>query len=216
MRSWSKASSSGYCCCLIFWIIFSASCQQGNSRAADDAKSSDKYFLRWGASKCFWTVSQSCTPCHFPTFPLAVWLNICLLNRHQNAHTSPTPAYTQPDAHQHQACCCLLPTETYPVFMTACLFLKACSEPLHTNQTEQKGNLWIKLFRDRRSLAVGRELGGLGKRCCLEQQACQTTFLGPLILGEGKGDSLDFPQTVSHLCPGDPFCFPSFCHVALD
>lgn len=133
-------------------------------------------------------------------------------NTHQNAHTTPTQAHTPPDVHQHQAGCCLPPTETYPVFIMACLFLKACSEPLKANQTVQKGNLCIKLFTDRCLLTVGRGVGSLGKRCCLKQQSVPDGIPGSINPWRAQKGFPFLPQLVSHLYPGDPFCLPSFCH----
>lgn len=155
----------------------------------------------------------------------AAWLNICLSKQASKcpriSYTSiHTYTHTHPDAHQHQACCCLPPTETYPVFIMACLFLKACSGTWEANQIEQKGNLWIKLLRDRCSLTVGRGVGSFGEAMQPGAAKCARRHSwhapGPLILGEGKGDFLSLPQLVPHSRPGDPFCLPSFCHLALD
>lgn len=110
-----------------------------------------------------------------------MWLNICLSKQASKCPRIPctsthTHVRTQPDAHQHQACCCLPPTETYPVFIRACLFPTACSEPLKANQIEQKGNLWIKLFRDRCALIVGRRVGRSGE-AAWSSKVCQIAFL---------------------------------------
>lgn len=93
-------------------------------------------------------------PSKVPDF--ATWLNVCLLKQASKCPHIPYRSTHTTDAHQHQVCF-LPPTPIYPAFLIA------CSEPLKTNQREQKGNLCIKLLRDRCSLTVGRRAGRFGE-----------------------------------------------------
>lgn len=106
-----------------------------------------KYSLHRLTGECSWAVWQSCSPCHFPVLPftekpqpfLCGWTFV-YQNRYWNAHTSPTQEHThsQPHAIRHWAWYFLPHTETYPVFMRACLFLKASlSHSKLTNQSRK-------------------------------------------------------------------------------
>lgn len=159
-------------------------------------------------------------PATSPPFPSLKGLSLCCVAEHLSIETGikmPTRplhehTHTQPDAHQHQACCCLTPTETHPVFVAACLLLKACSEPLKAMQIEQKGNLWIKLFRDRCSLTVGRRVGRFGE-AMLPGAVCQPAFLAcPETIHPWRGQR-GFPYsplTGVSLVPWGPLLPPLF------
>lgn len=157
-------------------------------------------------------------PATSPPFPSLKSPSLCCVAEHLSIKTGiKMPAHplhkntdSQPHAHQHQAWCFLPHTETYPVFMMARLFLKACSS--HSKLTNQRRKAISRLSHsgtDACSQWEGK-LGGLGNQGCLKQQSVPDAIPGSINLWRGQRGFPYSPSTGATLMPWRSLLAPLF------
>lgn len=160
---------------------------------------------------------RAVAPATSPPLPSLKSPNLCgrtfvYQNRYWNAHTSPTEQHThwQPHVHQHWAWCFLPHTETYPVFMMARLFLKAClshSKLIHQSRRAISG--LSHSGTDACSQWDGK-LGGLGNQGCLKQQSVPDGIPGSINPWRGQREFPYSPSTGPTLTPWGSLLSPLF------
>lgn len=163
------------------------------------------------------TVAPATSPppsLHWETTTSVVWLNICLSKQ---VLKCPHIPYTR--AHTLTTTCTsttsLVFSPTYWNLSSIYDGLPVWAIPSSPTRAEKQSLDWA--IQGQILVHSGKESWEVwGTKTAWSSKVCQMAFLGPLILGEGKGDFPTLPQLGPHAGPGDPFCLPSFCHVALD
>lgn len=163
------------------------------------------------ASNCSWAVSQSHTAHHLPTFHLVEGPNLCYVAEHFSVKTG-IKMFTYPlleYAHTHEHTDCQLLTSTELAVVSCSLKPDQCIVWLACFWGPVVSHLRLILQSTKASSASSPS-----ERCSfiwgverwrfaearLEWQCRWHSWytLGPLILGEAKGDFLTLPQLVSH------------------